>query len=197
MFNNILDTYVISDTHFYHKNVIRYVGRPWCTNTATHMRDVECPYCDVEKMNDDIISNWNSVVSDKDTVLHLGDYCFGNKVMVEDITNRLNGNIYLIRGNHDRRTKTLYENCGITMVKPFYAEYDIGKRFLFGHKPITIMSKDVIPVFGHWHNKSPFTWYMDGMTYFNVSVEAIDYKPMKLGKILSIYESLQVEQNLI
>jgi len=189
---NILDTYVISDTHFNHKNVIRYCDRPWCTNNVSHVRDVECPYCDIEKMNDDIISNWNSVVSDEDTVLHLGDYCFGNRKMAEDITNRLNGKIYLIRGNHDRGSKTLYESCGITMVKPFYAEYSMGKRFLFNHKPNSIMLKDVIPVYGHWHNKSPFTWHMNGMTYFNVSVEVIDYKPIKLREILSIYESLQV-----
>lgn len=48
-----------------------------------------------EEMADTIIKNWNSVVSSKDIVYHLGD--FGDY----DLVKKLHGKIYLICGNHD------------------------------------------------------------------------------------------------
>ena len=46
-----------ADTHFGHKNIIRYCQRP---------------FVDVEEMNRVLIENWNSVVSPDDLVFHLG-----------------------------------------------------------------------------------------------------------------------------
>ena len=59
-----MEIYVIADTHFYHNNIIKYCNRP---------------FEDVEKMNELIINKWNSVVSNEDIVLHLGDFGFVSK----------------------------------------------------------------------------------------------------------------------
>jgi calcineurin-like phosphoesterase family protein len=74
-----------SDQHFYHKNVIRYCGRPFSS---------------VEDMNEEIIKRWNSVVRPSDFVFCLGDFSLAVRP-VELFTKRLNGHKVLIPGNHD------------------------------------------------------------------------------------------------
>lgn len=58
------------------------------------------PFSSVEEMNDTIIHNWNSKVTDDDEVYCLGDWCFDAR---GDFLDSLNGKIHAIRGNHDRR----------------------------------------------------------------------------------------------
>ena len=78
--------WVTSDTHFNHANIIKYCNRPFSS---------------VEEMNEPIIANWNKVVSQGDTVYHLGDFALGNKSLIPDFLERLNGHISFIMGNHD------------------------------------------------------------------------------------------------
>jgi len=75
--------YFTSDTHFDHENIIKYCNRP---------------FKDVNHMNESMIENWNNTVNDTDTVMHLGDFSFKSDKFI----NRLNGNITLIKGNHDK-----------------------------------------------------------------------------------------------
>lgn len=86
--------YFISDTHFYHSNIIKYSNRP---------------FKDVNEMNETIINSWNSVVKNDDTVYHLGDFCLSSDDEIKSIFNMLNGNKILIRGNHDRKPIKLNE----------------------------------------------------------------------------------------
>jgi calcineurin-like phosphoesterase family protein len=53
-------------------------------------------------MNKALIENHNSVVGKNDTVFHLGDFCFGDVNLGEEFREQLNGNIVLIKGNHDK-----------------------------------------------------------------------------------------------
>lgn len=75
-----------SDTHFNHNNILRFCKRP-CNS--------------IEEHDEMLIKNWNERVGINDTVFHLGDFCFGAPSKIVEIRNRLNGNIVLIRGNHD------------------------------------------------------------------------------------------------
>ena len=50
--------FFIADTHFGHSEIMNYENRPFSS---------------VEEMDNTIISNWNSVVSDNDKVFVLGD----------------------------------------------------------------------------------------------------------------------------
>ena len=92
------DTWIISDTHFFHVNVGRYCNRP-------------------ENWQELIIKNWNNLISPEDTVLHLGDFAFGKKSNFEILTEMLNGKLILIRGNHDRLSRTYCETHGVTLIK--------------------------------------------------------------------------------
>ena len=85
--------YFTSDTHFWHRNVIKYCDRPFSS---------------VEEMNETIISNYNSRVTATDTCYFVGDIFFCSKSYARDIMSQLNGNKILIMGNHDgSKTKML------------------------------------------------------------------------------------------
>ena len=83
---NASEVYFTSDLHFWHKNICKYCNRP---------------YDSVEEMNQAIITNWNSVVQDSDTVFLLGDMGFCGIELLRELMSQLRGNIILIQGNHD------------------------------------------------------------------------------------------------
>jgi calcineurin-like phosphoesterase family protein len=91
------DTWIISDTHFFHVNVGRYCNRP-------------------DNWQELIIKNWNDLISPEDTVLHLGDFAFGKRSNFDNLTEILNGRIILIRGNHDRLNRIRYESHGVSII---------------------------------------------------------------------------------
>lgn len=75
-----------SDLHFGHKNILKYYNRPWDS---------------VEDMEEGLIKNWNSVVTDDDIVFDLGDFAFATHRKWKEILGELNGQHHLILGNHD------------------------------------------------------------------------------------------------
>jgi calcineurin-like phosphoesterase family protein len=53
-------------------------------------------------MNRTLIRNWNHTVSNKDNVVHLGDFTLeSTKVIVHGYIEKLQGNIIWVKGNHD------------------------------------------------------------------------------------------------
>ena len=78
-----------SDTHFGHRNIIKYCQRPF-----------SC----IEEMDDALIANWNRVVGKDDIIFHLGDFAMGGSAEWSRLLQKLNGKIYLILGNHDLKT---------------------------------------------------------------------------------------------
>lgn len=79
--------YVTGDTHFDHYNIIRYCDRP---------------FEDTNLMNETMIDRWNEVISDDDTVIHVGDFALTSFEREKLICEKLNGYKILILGNHDK-----------------------------------------------------------------------------------------------
>ncbi|GCF93529.1 metallophosphatase [Enterococcus florum] len=89
--------FFISDTHFFHE---RLLGD---NDFAPRLFET------VEEMNRQMVTSWNAVVKERDTVYHLGDvamhplYEKGNLEVLEQLI-QLNGRIVFIKGNHDSRS---------------------------------------------------------------------------------------------
>ena len=156
--------FVVSDTHFFHKNIIDYCDRP---------------FKDVTRMNSKIVKNWNKVVGKYDVVFHLGDVGFGTKKEMQSIVNKLNGYKILILGNHDkRRGINWWLDIGFQEVH----KEPIGfSEVILSHEPLNEnrLYEYNFNVHGHTHNK-----YAEGDKYINVSIDVTDFKPIKLSKII-------------
>lgn len=86
--------WLTADTHFFHRNVIRFCDRPWE---------------DIWQMNEGLIERWNAKVRPRDHIYVLGDFAFRGKKKSAEIVERLNGYKILVRGNHDPSIKKCFE----------------------------------------------------------------------------------------
>ena len=80
-------TFVTSDHHF----------GLWKAN-----RDSWHPPVFSQAEEEEAIAKWNSVVGPTDLVLYVGDFCDGDERDLREYRRRLNGNIVLVKGNHDK-----------------------------------------------------------------------------------------------
>jgi len=124
-----------SDTHFGHKNIIRYCDRPFES---------------VVVMNAALIERWNSRVTPEDVVYFLGDLAMGPGVdeqFVLDILRQLNGYKLMIPGNHDQPNKKYkqlglkkivedYEDLYVDILPDIYELTHEGTSFVMCHYPM-------------------------------------------------------------
>jgi calcineurin-like phosphoesterase family protein len=160
------NTWLISDTHFFHAKIAEYCNRPagW---------------------QDLIIENWNLWIHPTDIVFHLGDLALGKKEDAEALIPLLNGKLYLMRGNHDRRSIAFYQGLGITLVKdPYYMDTTYGIRLVFSHRPIVPLPPGLLNLHGHIHNNPAPEL---GSRQVNLCIEVRQYRPWRLGDILQPY----------
>lgn len=175
-------TWVISDTHFGHKNIIEFCHRP-----PDHDQLIQ--------------ENWASAISEDDTVIHLGDLCYkGNAQFQHLIAPHLTGGRkLLILGNHDKGRYSFYKKCGFKLARPF--EIIWGKtRVSFSHYPwnekgderLKIPAEGTMPsnalrLHGHIHNngytRAGFVPFL--AQHINLSVEQTKYRPVNLALLLS------------
>jgi len=170
-----LKTFIISDTHFCHTRILEYTNRP---------------FGNVAQMNAALVENWNAVVGPSDAVIHLGDFGMWTPEVVQPILRQLNGNILLIRGNHDREeTLKLFTWAPRLSMKigPYYC--------CLSHRALQLLGEDLEAKYcepmsrheqetydfclcGHSHN----LWLWNGRN-LNMSVEQWNYTPVPLEAI--------------
>ena len=133
-------TFFTSDTHFGHANIIRFCNRP---------------FKNVEEMDEALIESWNQVVSEDDTVFHLGDFAFGGSSVWKEIIPRLKGHINLIIGNHDRKNLRQGYMSFFDMVVP-QLQIEIEDTSIYlNHYPFLCYGgsyRGVWQLFGHVHS---------------------------------------------
>jgi calcineurin-like phosphoesterase family protein len=176
-------TWFTSDTHFGHANILKYCKRPWLS---------------VEEMNEQLISNWNSVVEPGDLVWHLGDFAMGDRKQIPFIRSRLNGRIHLVQGNHDY-SKSL--GCFDEIHRTVVIDVD-GLKLELAHNPRHLTGAAAIGFCGHIHELwsyrargSAVEEYAASDHYdpefvapcdvFNVGVDVRGYHPMSAEQIVA------------
>lgn len=82
-------TYFTSDTHYGHKNILKF-----CPTTR--------PFADIDEMNRHLITQWQATVQPYDHVWMLGDIFWIDAGKAMNIMDQLPGHKHLIYGNHDQ-----------------------------------------------------------------------------------------------
>ncbi len=136
-----------SDNHFGHERVIGFDNRPFAS---------------VEEMDAEMIRRWNVKVGKGDLVYVLGDMIW--KTRNEDapgLIKSLNGQIILIKGNHDRFLHNAKAKSALAGIKDYE---DICVTLQDGTKKRCILSHYFIPMYNghryqaiHLHGHSHFT----------------------------------------
>lgn len=136
-----------SDFHIGHYNVIAYSSRP---------------VKNVNEMNEMIVNNWNSVVTQDDDMWFLGDFCMNHKYL--SYLPRFNfHHMIWVLGNHDKRSRIereLKDGClksiedKVTVIDECITTID-EKKFHVVHRPMS--GSDECPsIVGHVHEKWRF-----------------------------------------
>lgn len=154
---------------FLYENIIRYENRP---------------FEDAIKMDQELISRWNSVVNKDDGVYILGD--FGADGREAQIINQLNGNKFLVKGNHDIKSNQYYRDSGF---KEVYEHPIIIRGFwILSHEPLYVNTNmPYANIFGHVHNSPIIKTY--SKQHYCVSVERINYTPISLADIILVVQN--------
>lgn len=150
-----------SDLHFGHSNVLRFDNRPFTS---------------VEEMDAELIRRWNKKVSPGDLVYVLGDLIWSTRNNdAPDILNQLNGQIILIKGNHDKFLHNAKAKKCLAGIKDYD---DIVVTLENGNKQRCILSHYFMPMYnGHYYG----TIHLHGHSH--TTAEAVEEK--KIAKALN------------
>jgi calcineurin-like phosphoesterase family protein len=170
------ETWFSSDTHFNHKNIIKYCNRPFDS---------------VEEMNEGIVKNWNAVVTPEDTVWHLGDVTWGHFDM-----NRLNGKKNLILGNHDSEDRITQYFEEVYIYHELKGLIPKRRAIVLFHYPIESWNGKFygsLHLHGHCHNTINNT----GLLRFDMGVDCWDFKPVTIEAVLALESKRMEEAHII
>lgn len=157
--------YLIADTHFGDEAILRYENRPFAS---------------IEEMDEAIIQNWNSLVTQEDTVFVLGDVSAYAMEKTSAIIHRLHGEKYLIMGNHDTAAEADYLACGFAQVSRYPIIYE--NFWILSHEPLYInRNMPYANIFGHVHDNPMYR--TDSPQSFCVCVERIGYAPITFEEV--------------
>jgi calcineurin-like phosphoesterase family protein len=163
--------FLIADLHLGHGGV--------CKFTAPNGVDKLRPWDDPDKMDEQLIENWNSVVKPHDKVYVLGDVVLNKKHLHK--VGRLNGRKHLVKGNHDifkleEYSKYFYEVSACRALKDM----------ILTHIPVhpNNIGRFGVNVHGHLHAHKVLL--DDGSIdprYLCVSMEQVMYHPITLEEV--------------
>jgi calcineurin-like phosphoesterase family protein len=169
-----------SDTHFLHAGIIDHCERP---------------FFDVNHQTEELISRWNNYVKPGDTIYHLGDFAitYGRRDLdkVDAILSRLNGQKWLINGNHDRdevkNNPRWHKVCDYHELK-----VDLGgvhkQRIVLFHYALRVWNQNH---HGAWmlHGHSHGNLESCGGKTFDVGVDCFEYAPISIENVSHLMKS--------
>lgn len=165
--------FLTSDTHFGHQRSFLYEPRGYNT---------------IEEHDQDAIRIWNEIVTPEDTVYHLGDVMLYDNEYGLECLRQLNGNIKIIRGNHDSDVRLeLYNSLPNVEVIGWATMIRYKKYYIYlSHYPCRTANYDdgvslhrkVLSFCGHSHTKDRFVDW-DNLGCYHIEWDAHG-KPIEL-----------------
>jgi calcineurin-like phosphoesterase family protein len=162
-----------SDNHYGHFNILKLgKGRP---------------FAHVDEMNEAMIERHNALVKPGDLVYNLGDFAL--KIAQKEALNirrRLNGNIYLITGNHDSIAKSMPGSW------VWMRELERIHPSIDGVPPITLCHyalrtwhgshRGTYALYGHSHGSLP---ELPNLLAFDVGVDCWNFTPISIEEVVA------------
>lgn len=172
------EIFFTSDTHFYHDNIITFCERP---------------FADVTEMNEALIRRWNEKVKRGDLVYHLGDFALKCSVQEANaVLDQLNGQIILIRGNHDSVAEQVKHRFAAIKdydeikVNDEEAPHNGKRKIVLLHYAMRV-----------WHSSHHGAWHLYGHSHgtlpddpqslsFDVGVDCWNFTPLSYAEVKAV-----------
>ncbi len=165
----------VSDYHFHHRSLRERYRSHWDSN---------------EEMNEALIENTNALVKRNDFLYFMGDFTWRKYGL--NILKRLNGQIFFIYGNHDKRNiinkLKNYKNVVWHGEQKGIEAYN--QKIFLNHYPMFSWSCShwgAWQIHGHSHSDvSDITMRIGKI--MNVCIDVIDYRPINFGQVQTYME---------
>lgn len=180
--------FYISDTHFFHENIIKHDANNGCRKFGS-----------IEEHDNLLISNINKVITPQDNLYFLGDISWGNAEQTIEILKKINcRNLFAVRGNHDRVLKDGKVKKMFQGIYDYKTIQDGDKMVVMSHYPIMFYQsqhRGAIHLYGHVHNTREEKLFQDAckhivdttdipMNCYNVGCMLWNYTPRTLEEII-------------
>ena len=192
--------WIISDTHFGHKNICRGV-------TAWRLPDGSVPisqtrdFDSISEMNEMIVNNINSVVGQDDVLIHLGDWSFGGFENIKIFRDRIVcKEIHLILGNHDEHIEKNRDG-----VQELFASVNHYTKLMYKFETLVLMhypidswdglNKGHIHLHGHCH--LPQQKVFGKGRRMDVGIDGnMFFMPYELDNVIKIVKMREIRSNM-
>lgn len=167
MLKRTRQTFITSDTHFGHSNIIKYCNRPYKVEGG-NKNQANVP--EVKRMNEDILKVFDELPENCD-IWHLGDFWFtgGNRkdFLTEDTLTSISNaverirqkgrRLFLVLGNHDNGKILDYTRLDYYLKVGFDKVYDspviVEDKYILSHEPVWLEpGSHFVNLHGHTHD---------------------------------------------
>ena len=169
----------------------KIMKRMWIT-TDTHFGHLKMPtMCDrPEDFSKRLLDGYVERIREDDILIHLGDFAFtDHEEWASVFFNHVPCKVWLIRGNHDKRSDFWYLDRGFSFIARSIIIKRFGYKVAFSHRPLVDSENFDVNIHGHFHNNDHRycePYLLDRLTpkHILLAVEWLDYKPVTLESVL-------------
>lgn len=202
----------VADLHHGHPKIVDICNRPIFLSDkeleGINLEDRNLKNPAYKQLLDNVHNEWlikeviNKWVGRRDTIFFIGDLSMAKRQEAEKFIDRLNGNKFLILGNHDRNLDTSTRFSQITQIKDYtFSRGSLNIHIVLCHYP-----------FVSWNRKPHGSWHVHGLPWnlyghvhgryrndglsFDVGIDNEElrnftggvYRPLNLFEIVQIME---------
>jgi calcineurin-like phosphoesterase family protein len=169
-----MKTFFTSDTHFDDSYAIEYFNRPFKS---------------VDEMNAVMVERWNNIVTEQDTIYHLGDFTLDDIHHFTKWVNQLHGTIKILPGSHDQLWLNDFVASQKVQVLAPLVSLEFPEAMSGEPPPVIVLCHYSMQV---WDRSNHGSWHLFGHSHgklngiglsFDVGVDCTEFTPLSLEKV--------------